>query len=111
MRCDRVDFPLGGIAYTHTHPGPGIRCLLQGQIAIEVEGGTRHVEPGESWFERGPDPVLATASSTALTGFVRSMILPRALKGISSIQYVRQEDRDKPKQQEYTRFVDEFIDI
>ena len=23
MRCDRVDFPPGGVAYLHTHPGPG----------------------------------------------------------------------------------------
>ncbi len=27
MRCDRVEFPPGGVAYTHTHQGPGIRCL------------------------------------------------------------------------------------
>ena len=27
VRCDRVDFPPGGIAYTHTHPGPGLRVL------------------------------------------------------------------------------------
>src|SRR5437868_341971 len=24
MRCDRVDFPPRGVAYTHTHQGPGI---------------------------------------------------------------------------------------
>jgi hypothetical protein len=36
MRCDRVDFPPGGIAYTHTHRGPGIRCLLSGEIRIKV---------------------------------------------------------------------------
>src|SRR5258705_5412002 len=34
MRCDRVDFPPGGIAYTHTHQGPGIRCLLIGVIRV-----------------------------------------------------------------------------
>ena len=28
MRCDRVNFPPGGIAYTHVHRGPGIRRLL-----------------------------------------------------------------------------------
>jgi hypothetical protein len=25
MRCDRVDFPPGGVALTHTHQGPGTR--------------------------------------------------------------------------------------
>ena len=111
MRCDRVDFPPGGIAYTHTHPGPGIRCLLEGTLNIESQGQATLQHPGDAWFERGPDPVLATASSTQPTSFVRGMILPRALQGKSSIQYVRAADAAKPKPQRYTRFVDEFIDL
>ena len=39
------------------------------------------------------------------------MILPAALKGKSSIRYVNPEDLDKPKSQQYTVFVDEFIEI
>src|SRR5262249_4602113 len=50
MRCDRVDFPPGGIAYTHTHRGPGIRCLLSGEIRIKVSGKEHLVRPGEAWF-------------------------------------------------------------
>ena len=34
------------------------------------------------------------------------MILPRALIGKSSIQYVNAEDKDKPKSQQYRVFVD-----
>ena len=30
LRCDRIDFPRGGVAYRHTHPGGGIRYLLFG---------------------------------------------------------------------------------
>lgn len=111
MRCDRVDFPPAGIAYTHTHPGPGIRCLLKGAIRIQVKGGETAYVPGEPWFERGPDPVLAHASATEDTSFVRGMILPRSLQGRSSIQYVDPADADKPKPQQYTRFVDTFIDV
>ena len=109
MRCDRVDFPLGGVAYMHTHRGPGIRCLLSGEIRIEVKGATHTVMPGEAWFEAGPDPVLAVASEHALTSFVRVMILPRELKGKSSIRYVKPEDQDKPKTQKYQLFCDELI--
>ncbi len=29
LRCDKVELPPGGIAYTHTHQGGGIRCLLE----------------------------------------------------------------------------------
>ena len=53
MRCDRVDFEPGGIAYRHTHPGPGIRCLLFGRITIDSEGAEHTYGPGEPWFERG----------------------------------------------------------
>ena len=35
LRCDRVDFPPGGVAYRHVHPGPGIRRLLFGELTIE----------------------------------------------------------------------------
>ena len=111
MRCDRVDFPPGGIAYTHTHAGPGIRCLLLGRIEIRVEDETFSRQPGEPWFERGTDPVLALTSSDEPTSFVRAMILPRSLLGQSSIRYVKAEDLDKPKLQVYTRFADEFIEL
>ena len=107
IRCDRVDFPLGGIAYTHTHQGGGIRRLLQGGIRIETAGKVHDVAPGGAWFESGPDPVLAHASTQALTSFVRVMILPLMLQGKSSIRYVHAEDADKPKLQQYQLFVDD----
>ena len=110
MRCDRVDFPPGGVAYTHTHQGPGIRCLLDGQLRVETAGKTHVIEPGGAWFESGPDAVLATAWDQSPTSFVRVMILPRPLQGKSSIRYVKPEDADKPKPQKYQMFVDDFID-
>jgi len=109
MRCDRVDFPPGGIAYTHTHQGSGIRCLLQGEIRIKVSGKEHLVRPGEAWFEAGPDPVLALASEREPTSFARVMVLPAELRGKSSIRYVFPEDADKPKRQTYQLFVDDSI--
>ncbi|MBI4609375.1 MAG: hypothetical protein HY726_10215 [Candidatus Rokubacteria bacterium] len=111
MRCDRVDFPPGGVAYTHTHQGSGIRCLLRGEFSVEAAGKKLRIRPGEAWFERGPDPVYAEASPSELTSFVRVMILPAALKGKSSIRYVRSEDQEKPKTQAYRVFLDEAIEI
>jgi quercetin dioxygenase-like cupin family protein len=111
MRCDRVDFPPGGIAWTHVHQGPGIRCLLAGAFRVEVNGKRHDIEPGGAWFEAGPDPVLASASKSAAAAFVRVMILPRALRGKSSIRYVKPEDAGKPRLQTYRMFVDEFIDL
>jgi quercetin dioxygenase-like cupin family protein len=106
MRCDRVDFPPGGIAFLHTHQGPGIRCLLKGHLSVESEGRVQEIEPGGAWFESGPEPVLARASASQETAFVRVMLLPLALLGKSSIRYVRAEDRERPKPQRYTVFQD-----
>ena len=99
VRCDRVDFPPGGIAYRHTHPGPGIRVLLKGRISIESEGETHEYGPLEHWFESGPAPVLAYASPDEDTAFVRVMLVPAELEGQRTIRYVDPSDEDKPKLQ------------
>jgi quercetin dioxygenase-like cupin family protein len=109
LRCDRVDFPPGGIAYRHTHPGPGIRYLLQGSIRIESGGEAHLYNPSQPWFEAGPEPVLATASEVEETAFVRAMILPSEWAGKRTIRYVDPADEDKPKLQSATVFFDEPI--
>ena len=110
IRCDRVDFPPGGVAYLHTHQGPGIRVLLHGSIRIDTAGTSNRYGPLEAWFEPGPEPVFAAASETEPTAFVRCMVLPGRLRGQSSIRYVRNEDAAKPKPQSYTVFVDEPLE-
>jgi hypothetical protein len=111
IRCDRVDFPLGGVAYSHTHEGPGLRCLLRGRLTVETQGRTMPIRPGEAWFEYGPEPVYAAAAAAELTSFVRVLILPAGLVGKTSIRYVDPADQDKPKTQTYTVFVDQPIDL
>lgn len=111
MRCDRVDFPPGGVAYTHTHRGSGIRCLQSGRIRIMTQGHDFWVEPDGAWFETGVDPVFAETRSDGPSHFIRVMILPRALRGRSSITYTKPEDFDKPKTQKYQIFVDEPIEL
>jgi quercetin dioxygenase-like cupin family protein len=109
LRCDRVDFPPGGEAFLHTHQGPGIRVLLFGEIRIETQGATHVYPPGGPWFESGPDPVYAATHADEPSAFVRCMVLPRALRGSPSIRYVRDEDRERPKSQRYTVFLDEPV--
>jgi quercetin dioxygenase-like cupin family protein len=104
-RGDSVAFPPGGCAHLHRHQGPGIRCVIEGSLRVDTNGQSRTHEVGDAWYEAGPDPVFAQAGATP-TRFVRVMILPRALIGKSSIQYVNAEDKDKPKSQTYRVFVD-----
>jgi hypothetical protein len=111
LRCDRVDFPAGGVAYRHTHPGPGIRCLLHGSIRIESGGETHVYGVLEPWFESGPEPVLAVASEAEETAFVRAMVVPREWAGKRTISYVDPTDEDKPKLQRATVFFDEPIEL
>jgi quercetin dioxygenase-like cupin family protein len=111
LRCDRVDFPPGGVAHRHTHPGPGIRYLLHGSIRIESGGGAHVYGPLEPWFESGPEPVLAVASEAEDTAFVRAMLVPREWAGKRTIRYVDPADEDKPKLQRATVFFDEPIEL
>ena len=106
VRCDRVDFPPGGVAYLHTHPGPGIRCLLAGEIRIDSLGESHTYGAFEAWFERGSDPVFAAASPTRETSFVRVMLLPREWEGKRTIRYVNPEDAERPKTQRATVFLE-----
>lgn len=111
LRGDRVDFPPGGEALTHTHKGGGIRCLLFGGIDIHTTGSVHHYGPLEPWYEAGPDPVYAAAAKSEASAFARVMILPRELLGKSSISYVNAEDLDKPKSQKYQVFIDTPIEL
>jgi hypothetical protein len=110
-RCDRIDFPPGGIAYTHTHPGPGIRYLLDGTLRIESEGATTDYAAGEPWFESGPEPVLATAAVDRESAFVRVLLLPDEWTGKRTIRYVDPTDEQKPKLQRPTVFFDRAITL
>ncbi len=101
MRLDSVAFPPGGCALLHTHQGPGIRCLREGSIRIDTEGRSASYGPGGAWFEAGPEPVFAQAAQDQSSRFIRAMVLPRALMGVSSIHYVNEVDRGKPKSQSY----------
>ena len=105
LRGDSVAFPPGGCAYLHRHQGPGIRCLLEGGIRIDTHGRSASYGPGGAWYESGPDPVFAQAADRP-TRFIRAMILPAAYLGKSSAEYLNEEDKAKPKAQQYKIFVD-----
>jgi len=111
IRLDRVDFPPGGVAYRHTHPGPGIRVLLFGSIRIESGGEVHEYGPFEPWFESGPEPVFAAASEMEPSAFVRAMLLPEEWRGKRTIRYVDPADEEKPKLQRATVFLEQPVGL
>jgi len=110
MRCDRVDFAPGGVAPRHGHRGGGLRCLLRGALTVTAgDAPSRLMRPGDCWFESGREPVLAQASTTEETSFVRCAILPAELRGRTSILYVDPAEATRGRPRTYTVFVDEPI--
>lgn len=109
MRCDRVDFPPGAVAYRHLHPGPGIRRLLHGELTIEADDNARAYRAGGAWFEGAEYPVLATASPDEETAFVRTMLLPAEWAGKRTVRYLDPADDEKPKLQRATVLLEESV--
>lgn len=107
MRCDRVDFPPGGVAHRHVHPGPGIRRLLFGKLTVTTGGVTTTRRAGDPWFESGPEPVYAEASATEESAFVRVMLLPAEWGGRRTIRYLDPADAAPPVRQTARVFCEE----
>jgi hypothetical protein len=55
--------------------------------------------------------VFAQAAKNRSSRFIRVLILPRALIGKSSISYVNEADKAKPKTQQYKVYADAPIDF
>jgi quercetin dioxygenase-like cupin family protein len=107
-----VEFAPGGVALPHGHRGGGIRCLLAGALEVTVgDHPPRLVRPGEAWFESGREPVVAKAAPHEPTAFVRVSILPRELRGQSSIVYVDPADAARGRPRQYTVYVDEPVEL
>ncbi|MEJ0068372.1 MAG: hypothetical protein WDO24_06180 [Pseudomonadota bacterium] len=111
MRGDRVDFPVGGVAYLHRHQGPGTRRLLHGSIRIETQGKTHEVAPGRGLvrdrpgsrvrrdFDHGRERVRARHGAAA------------GAQGQKLDQLRHDADKDKPKTQRYQVFIDFPISV
>jgi hypothetical protein len=47
----------------HSHPGSGIRCMLEGHLRVESEKGecSDNWRPGDAWYEEGSYPLISTS--------------------------------------------------
>jgi hypothetical protein len=95
MRCDRVNLPAASVRQLHVHAGPGIRYLMSGNFHVETAGQVLDINPGQAWFETGPDPVFAASSKTETSHFIRLLVLPSDFLGRRSGRTLHKEDEDK----------------
>ncbi len=63
FRLDQIIHGGERVADRHQHPGPGIRCLLEGTFNVQqsVESA-RNLNPGDAWWETGSDTLIAWGS-------------------------------------------------
>ena len=82
FRLDRIITAAGRIADRHQHPGPGIRCLLEGTFNVQQDvESARDLGPGDAWWETGSDTVIAWTSPQMAAKFLRGMVLPVEWEG------------------------------
>jgi hypothetical protein len=62
----------------HSHPGSGIRCLLDGHLRAESDKGedSDNRTRGDVWYEEGSYPLVSTVDPGIKTTFLRGMVLP-----------------------------------
>ncbi len=82
FRLDQINTAAGRIADRHQHPGPGIRCLVEGAFNVQQDAeSARDLMPGDAWWETGSDTVIAWASRQMAAKFMRGMVLPAECEG------------------------------
>ena len=82
FRLDQITSAAGRIADRHQHPGPGIRCLLEGAFNVQQAAeSARDLGPGDPWWETGSDTVIAWGSTQMAAKFLRGMVLPVEWEG------------------------------
>jgi hypothetical protein len=82
FRLDRITSAAGRIADRHQHPGPGIRCLVEGTFNVQQDAEShRDLAPGDAWWETGSDTVIAWGSRQMAARFMRGMVLPAEWEG------------------------------
>jgi hypothetical protein len=82
LRLDRITSAAGRIADRHQHPGPGIRCLVEGAFNVQQDvESARELAPGDAWWETGSDTVIAWGSRQMAAKFMRGMVLPVEWEG------------------------------
>jgi hypothetical protein len=77
FRLDAIT-DMSGSTGLHSHPGSGIRCMIQGDMRVESDKGecSDNKGPGSCWYEEGAYPLVSTSDNGNDATFLRGMVLP-----------------------------------
>lgn len=72
-----------GTTGLHSHPGSGIRCMVEGTLrAVSQKGENSYArEHGDVWYEEGAYPLVSTVDEGDKATFLRGMVLPPEYHG------------------------------
>jgi hypothetical protein len=111
FRLDQITSAAGRVADRHQHPGPGIRCLLEGTFNVQQDAeSARNLAPGDTWWETGPDTVIAWGSPQMHARFLRGMVLPVEWEGKVTGTWLG-SDATKPPPGTWRLLVDKVIAV
>lgn len=110
FRLDQITSAAGRIADRHQHPGPGIRCLLEGTFNVQSVESERDLMPGDAWYETGPDTVVAWGSTQMAAKFLRGMVLPVEWEGKVTGTWLSGEVA-KPRPGNWRLLVDKIVTV
>ena len=110
FRLDQITSAAGRIADRHQHPGPGIRCLLEGTFNVQSAESERNLMPGDAWYETGPDTVVAWGSRQMPAKFLRGMILPTEWEGKVTGTWLSGEAA-RPRPGNWKLYIDKLIAV
>jgi hypothetical protein len=96
----RLDCIIGfeGTTGLHSHPGSGIRCMLNGHLRAESRKGesSNNTQPGDGWYEEGANPLVSTVDAGLKATFLRGMILPPEFDRYGDTAYwIEGSDQDR----------------
>lgn len=73
----RADIPAGVSAGRHTHPGEEVGYVLEGTVTIEINGATKTLKAGESFFIPANTVHNATNSTTSPVAIISTYIVEK----------------------------------
>ena len=112
FRLDEINTPAGRVADRHQHPGPGIRCLLEGTFNVQQAAeSARELLPGDAWWETGSDTVIAWGSRQMASRFLRGMVLPTEWEGKATGTWLSGEAIAATARGNWRLYLDRIIEV
>jgi hypothetical protein len=95
FRCDGIEMAKDGGAPLHVHAGPGLRCMIEGAMAVDDKGAVEEHRQGDWWYESNVQPISARSIGPIGPRFVRVMVAAPEFEGFRTTQLIDPAEQQK----------------